>query len=248
MSKKVINKIILDSAEAVSNDVETAEEYLSAEGVDIESFISRGLKELDIKEEKKVNRSKSQNYFHRMVLGAKIADECHKEWAFGSVKFQKLVYLCEHVSQMNFTTNYSKQAAGPFDNKFMHSVKKEFEKQGWFKVEKVSNGKFSKVEFTPMEKLENYKSYFQKYFGDVEDSIQTLIEIFRKSKTDEVELVATIFGCWSEINDQNVLFSENLVVEKVYAWHEKKKKFSKEAILSKITWMKDQGLTPIINS
>ncbi len=188
--------------------------------------------------------SKSESFFKRLVLAAKIADEYHKERRFGSVKFQKMVYLCERISKMSFDTNYSKQAAGPFDNKFMHSFKSGFEKQGWFKVEKVDDGGYSKVCFKPLSKINSYKKYYSQYYGNITSEIDYLINLFRNSLTEEVELVATIFECWIEILNEKVIFSEELIAVKVHDWHKSKRKFSTVRILNKIEWMKSKGVCP----
>jgi len=245
MSNQKVNKLILDGAEAVSYDENTASEYLAEENVDIDKYIKKGLKDIQKSQSVSTSLTKSQTFFRRVVLAARIAHECHSEWTFGSVKFQKLVYLCEHVTHMNFSTNYSKQAAGPMDNKFIHSVKPEFEKQGWFNVQKVKTGKYEKVQFTPLEGVEGYKQYYSNYYHSVDSEIQHLIDTFRTWKTDDVELVATIYSCWNEINKEISIFSEDLVIKKVYAWHKKKEKFSEKEIRNSINWMKEQGIYPV---
>lgn len=188
--------------------------------------------------------TKSKSFFRRIVLAAKITDECYSERTFGSVKFQKLVYLCEHASSMEFNTNYSKQTAGPFDNKFMHSIKGEFQKLKWFSVKKVNENGYSKTCFYPMDKLESYKSYYLKYFSNQENGIERIIETFKKSKTEEVELVATIFHCWMEINSSDVVFSNEAIVKNVYNWNKSKRKFSEQRINEKIDWMRLSGIYP----
>lgn len=245
MSKNKLNQIILDSADAVSFNGETSREYLVENKIDFDSFAKRGLKELGTINGSGKQLTKSQNFFRRLVLAARITDECFSERTFGSVKFQKMVYICEHASRMNFSTNYQKQAAGPFDNKFMHAIKKGFEKQKWFTVEKVTDGKYTKVQFTPLDNVAAYRQYYNRYFGEVNSEIEHLISIFKKWKTDDVELVATIFACWDEIKNEKSILSEDLLIQKVYAWHEKKKKFSKEQILNSLKWMKERGVYPV---
>jgi len=246
MSNKTLNKLLLDNAEAVSYNIEAANNYLEENEINIDDYISRGLKEIDsiYKPVQPKELTKSKSFFRRVVLAAKITHECHNEWTFGSVKFQKMVYLCEQVSQMNFSTNYSKQAAGPMDNKFIHSVKPQFEKQGWFSVKKVKSGNYEKVQFSPLEGVEGYKKYYTSYYQDVDTEIQYLIDTFRKWKTDDVELVATIYSCWDEINNEKMIFSEQLIIQKVYAWHKKKKKFSENEITKTLDWMREQGIYP----
>lgn len=206
----------------------------------------RILEEIKAEQQNQNNKlSKSQSFFRRLVLAAKIADECHNELRFGSVKFQKLVYLCEWVSKMEFHTNYSKQAAGPFDNRFMHTVKAGFKKQGWFEVKRVTKNGMPKTIFKPLDNLDAYKPYYFKYYGAVASEIDSLINTFRTSYTNDVELVATIFECWLEIIKSNSIYSDNLIIQKVYAWNKSKKKFSEQDIVKKIVWMREQGIYPV---
>ena len=195
------------------------------------------------KSSKIIALSTSQSYFRRAVLAAKIADEYHTELTFGVVKFQKLVYLSEQVSKMKFVANYRKQAAGPMDNKFIHSIRKEFEKQKWFTVHQ-EKGPYRKWIFTPQHKIDNYKQYYSLYFSDSEDDIQFLIDTFRKWKTDKVELVATLFACWLELKINETLLNDTELVKGVYAWHKSKKKFSKEKIIASIRWMESKEIHP----
>jgi hypothetical protein len=247
MSKSKINKIILDAAEAVSYDDVTAEEYLVANDVDINSFISKGFAELSKPKHATKKLTKSQTFFRRLVLAARITHECYNEWTFGSVKFQKMVYLCEEASRMNFSTNYTKQAAGPFDNKFMHSVKTGFEKQNWFSVQKVKNGRYEKVEFSPMPNMLAYQQYYDRYYADVKDEIEHLITTFKKWKTNDVELVATLYSCWDELNEKGEDSSKDNLTKKLYAWHEKKKKYKQEQVSNSIDWMLETGIFPAKN-
>ena len=239
MDSKKLYKMILDSADAVSYSVEMADQFLKEEEIDIDKYISQGLNV--IKKGKELN--KSQSYFRRAVLAAKIAHEYHNEWTFGVVKFQKLVYLSEQISEMKFTANYKKQAAGPMDHRFIHSIKKEFEKQGWFSVNQ--EGQYKKWIFTPNTNISGYETYYLNYFGNVYDDIQFLIEAFRKWKTDKVELIATLYACWKEAKDEKALINDNLLIQKVYNWHEAKKKFSEEEILNSLRWMEENEVYPV---
>ena len=193
---------------------------------------------------KKGSLTKSQSFFRRLVLAAKIVDECHEQRRFGSVKFQKMVYLCEHASGMNFSTNYSKQAAGPFDNKFMHSVKSGFLKQRWFDVQRKREGRFYQVKFKSLDNVQSYNKYYENYYGHVKEDIDFLIGTFKKWYTDDVELVATIYECWYEINLEGRTFTKRIVIDKVYDWHLAKKKFSVQKITDTIDWMEAKGIYP----
>ena len=245
MSKSTLNKMILDAADAVSENASSANEYMKSEGVDMDAYVKRGLKDLNSSSTKaKKSLNKSQSFFHRVVLAARIAHECHDEKTFGIVKFQKLLFLCEHVCNMRFYTKYTKQAAGPMDNRFIHAVKAEFERQGWFKVQKDKRQRSSKVVFIPLEGINGYRPYYERYYGDSDEAITHLIETFRRWRTEDIELVATIYSCVEEIHSEGAEVTEDSVVKRVYDWHEEKEKFNEAKIIRFFNWMSDTGIYP----
>ncbi len=194
--------------------------------------------------EKKNNHTRSKNYFKRAVLAAEIANQLHAENTFGHVKFQKMVFLCEKVSHLDFNSNYLKKAAGPFDNKFMHTIDREFEKQKWFTVEKINERGFLKYKYTPHTHLENYKQYFNSYYGEITAEIQFIIDIFRKQNTRFVELVATIFACMLELLEKDETLTFDTIKPLFYDWADEKKKFNQSEVKSAINWMYSNNLYP----
>lgn len=207
------------------------------------------LKERTILEnfEKEQKASKSSQYFKRAVLAAKVASELHAEPTFGRVKFQKLVYLCEHICKLNTQDRYEKFAAGPFDSKFMHSIEKEFEKQKWFKVEKEKKGTITRSKYLPLSQCEKFKPYYERYFAQNAHSINHIIDIFRKEKTDFTEIAATLSACHFEIQQKNEVFSEKLLLENFYSWSKEKERFEKKRVLLIWQWMKDKNIIEIEN-
>jgi len=204
------------------------------------------IKEREILEkyEKEKAKEKKAIYFKRVVLAAEILNQLHMEFAFGRIKFQKLVYLCENVCDMQLNERYAKFAAGPFDHKFMHSINAELKKQKWFKVEKIKDGKYNKSVYSKLKSVDKYKGYYENYFAEHNGAIQRLIELFRKRKTDYVELVATIFHCILELNEKGVNFSEDDLFELFYSWSKEKKRFSKKEVLDAYKWMVEQDIIP----
>ncbi|MEX0980467.1 MAG: hypothetical protein WDZ47_00120 [Bacteroidales bacterium] len=77
-----------------------------------------------------------------------------------------MIYLCENVIGLDFNFRYSKQAAGPFDRKLMHSIDQEFQRQGWFIVGREKT-KYAKITYTPGEKFNSHKLYFNRYYRGV---------------------------------------------------------------------------------
>ena len=183
------------------------------------------------------------NYFKRIVLAAEITSQLCEEPTFGHVKFQKMIYLCENVVGLDFNFRYSKQAAGPYDRKLMHSIDQQFQRQGWFSVV-VEKSKYSKITYSPGEKFNSHKPYFNKYYKSDIGSIQAVIDLFRTSKTREVELIATMFYCWTELKEKGQLINAESLQESVYAWSEEKAKYSKGEIASAFDWMCESSFHP----
>ena len=194
--------------------------------------------------EKQLEKEKSILFFKRSVLAAEITSKLYKEPTFGHVKLQKLMFLCEQVSHMEFNFNYSKQAAGPYDNKFMHSIDSSFENQKWFKIIRVKSGDITIYTYSPSCSYGKHQKYFEKYFSICNDKIQWLINTFGMERTDKVELIATLYACWLELIENNTVVDETNLLSLFYGWSESKLRFPEKMILRAIEWMKTKELFP----
>jgi len=194
--------------------------------------------------DKEQAKEKKNIYFKRTVLAAEIVNQMHSELTFGRVKFQKLVYLCENVCEMGLNKRYAKFAAGPFDSKFMHSINTEFKKQKWFKVEYRVDGKYKVPVYKKLEKFDKYKEYYKNYFSDNDSSIKKIIAIFRKEKTRQVELVATIFACVLELSESHSAINKENLIDLVYSWSIEKQKYSRTEIANTYDWMVANDIAP----
>lgn len=181
-------------------------------------------------------------YFKRVVLAAEIVSKLHEEPTMGRIKFQKLVFLCEHVANMDLHSRYSKQAAGPFDNKFMHSINREFKKNKWFAVEQVKSGIYNRSKYIPLENSEGFKRYYENYFKTENEHIQYIIELFRKTNTDFTELATTVFACVLELKSEYDTIQNDRLLTLFYNWSEKKNRFKEEQVIKSLTWLCDKGL------
>jgi hypothetical protein len=202
-------------------------------------------KETSKSDTKLKSTSKSRDYFKRAVLAAEITSQLYDEPTFGHVKLQKLIFLCENMSGFDFNNMYSKQAAGPYDNKFMHSIDLQFQKQKWFRVILEKKLNYTKCTYVPSAKFNDHKKYFANYFKSSLQRIQFVIDTFRSENTRRVELIATLFSCWQELLDNDKLVNESSLLESLYNWSIEKKKYSKEEVVTAIAWMNQNGFVPL---
>lgn len=179
------------------------------------------------------------DYHKRTVLAAEIVFQLHKENTIGHLKVQKLMYLSQHTVNMSLHTNFLKQAMGPYDPHLMRSIDKKLYENRWFQYTK---GDFP--QYKPLEKMGGHRSWYEKYFENEISSINELINTFRKAKGEKIELVATIYACVLEAKKRKEILSDNLIVQKVYAWSQYKEKFSTERIKKAHQWMQEVGIYP----
>jgi hypothetical protein len=188
---------------------------------------------------KNVKEKNNVDYHKRIVLAAEIVYRLKDEWSLGHLKLQKLLYLCQNAMKITLQTNFLQQAMGPYDPRLMRSIDSQFEKRKWFIYRPETFPMY-----VPLEKAGEHEEWFKKYYGEKGDQIDFIIETFRKMKTTDVELVATIFACWRNILALGQSATEDSIVEKVYAWSPEKAKFTKVQIQNMINWMIEKNIVP----
>lgn len=186
--------------------------------------------------------AKGNDYFKKLVLAAEIANQLHEEPTFGHVKFVKIQYLCDQVCGMELSTQYRRHAAGPLDAKQLYSVDAEFKRRKWFTITRTEFGGYK---YYPSEKIDDYKTYFSRYYRNQVVNINSIIDLFRKKNSDFCEIVATIYFLWNEFIEKRKLVNNASLIHDFYHWHDKKKRFKEIEIVKAIEWMNDNGITPL---
>ncbi|MFD1553422.1 hypothetical protein DNU06_07055 [Putridiphycobacter roseus] len=180
------------------------------------------------------------DYHKRTVLAAEIVFKLYTEPTLGHLKLQKIMYLCQHTTGMRLHTNFLKQAMGPYDPKLMRSIDKQFKLNKWYQYD--SN---EYVKYKPLENVGGHRDWYSKYFKNEITDIDFLLEKFKFFRTDQIEIVATIFACWKEIIDSRGLVNNEMIIKKFYSWHKDKAKYTKDRLNSAIEWMTSEGIHPV---
>jgi hypothetical protein len=204
-----------------------------------------------IKQEAKIIQSeftKQQAFLRKLMLASHIVYELCEEPTFGHTKLMKLLYLCEQAGGMALQTNYKKFAAGPFDGKTLTLIDKEFAKNKWFTIEKksfaIGGQKREATVYKKTDKSLSYKKHFENYFASEAETINRLIGLFRKEKTQTAEIVATLYFTWKELKAVKTIISDNALIEGFYKFHPEKKKFTAEQIMTGYKYMQTNELYP----
>ncbi|EEY94496.1 type I restriction modification DNA specificity domain protein [Acinetobacter junii SH205] len=174
-----------------------------------------------------------------LSLAAEITFQLHTEPTFGHLKLQKLIYLCQQLKHMDLAADFKQHAAGPYDPVMARYLDKEFKDHEWFSYDPKRD-----LKYKPLSRCNDHRSAFNKYFAKDVSEIYDLIGLFRTSKSDHIEIVATLFACWLRLLEKKLSVTEEQLLKDFYAWSEEKKRFSKDEVLNGYKWMKVHSITP----
>jgi type I restriction enzyme S subunit len=185
----------------------------------------------------KSNIPENKKSFAKQVLGGKIVSLFKDDKYFTRIKFQKLQYIAEHVIEEDLNWNYYRQTAGPYDNKFMHSVIYNLSRNKWFEE--------NDYKFHPLAKAIEIDKYYQTYFGDKNDKLNKLFCLLKNATEKFCEAVATIYAVWNNHIIQKVEFDVEKIRQDFFAWSNRKENlFTNEEFELALQWMQKNSIEP----
>lgn len=180
-------------------------------------------------------------HFLRSVLAAEIIDQLHHQPTFGHVKFEKMMFLAEHLCQVDTGSTYHRKAAGPYDNRALRSIDSQLQKQQWFEARK-QDGRY---QYVPLAKHGDHKQYFERYFSGIAENLGKILSTFKTAKTEQCEIVATLLAAWSDLLREKGTVSDEMIVHEVlHNWHEAKQRIPEDRWLVALAWMREKGFVP----
>jgi len=180
-------------------------------------------------------------HFKRSVLAAEIIDRLHAEPTFGHVKFEKVMFLIEHLCAVDTGSTYLRKAAGPYDNRALRSIDSQLRKQQWFDCRKEGE----RYRYMPLEHRGGHKRYFERYFADITDTFENVLQTFKTLETERCEIVATLLSAWGDLlQAEGDVSDERIVHEVLNNWHKSKERIPKDRWLKALEWMRSRGFVP----
>lgn len=174
--------------------------------------------------------------FAKLVLAGKIISECKDSREFTNIKFQKLQHLAEHLMEADLNLNYYNQAAGPYDNRFMHTLHNKMSQQKWFASHNYK--------YASLEKSKEIDGHFSKYFGTGAEQFLKLIKLLGKATEDQCEIISTLYAVWNDRIIKEEPTENDLLIEDFFNWSERKHKYTAKQLNDAVQWMKDNELEP----
>lgn len=146
-----------------------------------------------------------------LSLAAEITFQLHTEPTFGHLKLQKLIYLCQQLKHMDLAADFKQHAAGPYDPVMARYLDKEFKDREWFSYDPKRD-----LKYKPLSRCNDHRSAFNRYFAKDVSEIYDLIGLFRTSKSDHIEIVATLFACWLRLLEKKSSVTEEQLLKDFY--------------------------------
>jgi len=252
-------KIVLPSI----NEQRQVVEFIEDKTADINTAINRAEREIELIEEyhttlicdavfgrldvrhlaKPEKRRTANIHFCRSVLAAEIVDRHRDTPRFGWIKLQKAILLAErHLELEEIQSRPVRAAAGPFDNAMMRSVHAQMKRSKWFDPQRQEGGG---IAYLPMEKCGAHRDYFDRYWGDRKTSFDRLMELIHPMKTEQIEIVATLYAAWNDSLIQGETVDDDRLVDEVLnRWDASKKRISEDRWRTAIDWMREKNLVP----
>lgn len=184
----------------------------------------------------KLNIPDSRKNFAKQVLAGKIVSEFKEDPNFTDIKFQKIQFLAEHIIEADLKLNYYYQAAGPYDNVFMHTIYNAFRKQQWFDCQNKR--------FVSLEKKGKIEEYYQGYFAPVQGQLKKLFELLYQTTEAEAEIIATLYAVWNNRIIEKRPVTDEVLIQDFYLWSDRKRQYSEVQVLQGLQWLRTHLMEP----
>jgi type I restriction enzyme S subunit len=160
---------------------------------------------------------------------------------FGHVKSEKIVNTVQYILGLELDRNSQKDAAGPNDFKQLIKVESRAGKAGFFYVNK-RNGRY---DYTIGSKADSLLDKLKTTLGTQWNSLSAIVDLFVPMKTQQAEIVATVFAAWNNLLiDGRSASEEEIVYEAREGWHPGKLNIPRDSFFKAISWMKKNDLVP----
>lgn len=183
------------------------------------------------------------NNFEKTTLVTEIIDQLYAESRFGSVKCQKIIYLCEYHARLpTLQTTYMRYAAGPYNNNLLYGTYACMEKNNWFRP--IKEGRFTKYE--PLANRGGHREHYFNYWGHKHDGIQATIDLMRPLRTQETEIIATLYAAWNDFIIDGISCDDQAIIREIrHNWDDSKKKIPVREWQKWLNWMRGHSLVPV---
>lgn len=183
---------------------------------------------------------------YRASIGCYAINKLATAQYFGRTAAAKVMYLAQASIGLDLDLKPEREAAGPLDT-WIYDFERQGQGKRWFEVHEKTlvNGR-KKTEYRclselsePAAKAETLMTLEQKAEFD------RLIYALAGKKTEEVEIIATLFAVWNDFLIDGVQPTDTQIISDVREnWHERKARFTPAELGRWLDWLRRENIIP----
>lgn len=193
-----------------------------------------------------IAQAKTSNEHPRAAVSGYVVSRLSSKRSFGRTAHMKFLYLAESRLGLNLGGRYMREAAGPLDTG-IYELEKQAEAAGWYthSVEKLASGN-EKVSYKPGNALDAITAQGITVLGTSRAEMDRLIYLMGGLKTEQVEIIATLFAAWNDaLLDGRTPVDDWIVKEVREHWHVRKQRFTPPELMTWLGWMRQNDVIPL---
>lgn len=183
---------------------------------------------------------------YRSAIGCYAVGKLANTQYFGRTAAAKVMYLAQAHVGLTLDFHPEREAAGPLD-KWIYDFERQGQSQGWFEVnEKTLASGRKKTEYRCLPALSEPAAKAQALMSaEQQAEFDRLIYALADKKTEEVEIIATLFAVWNDFLIDGIQPTDKQIIADVREnWHERKARFSPAELGRWLDWLRRENLVP----
>lgn len=157
-----------------------------------------------------------------------------------------MMYLAQAHIGLDLDLKPEREAAGPLDT-WIYDFERQGQGNSWFEVNEkaLANGR-KKTEYRCLSGLSEPAAQAEALMTpDQKTGFDHLIYALADKKTEEVEIIATLFAVWNDFLIDGVQPTDEQIITDVREnWHERKGRFSPSDLKSWLSWLRKENFIP----
>lgn len=178
-------------------------------------------------------------------FSAYVVSKLASQRTFGRVAHMKLLFLADLHLSLNLMEGYRRHAAGPLDTS-IYQLEERAEREGLYStsVERLKSGQ-EKISYRIGTQINRSVDAARVALGASNIELDRLIKLFEGRKTDDLEVVATLYAVWNDALAEGKTPDDDWLVSEFRGnWHEKKERFAPKVLHDWLSWMRNNKLVP----
>lgn len=183
---------------------------------------------------------------YRASIGCYTLSKLANAQYFGRTAAAKVMYLAQAHIGLDLDLKPEREAAGPLDP-WIYDFERQGQRRGWFEVNEkaLANGK-KKTEYRCLSALSEPAANAETLMTSGQKAeFDRLLYALADKKTEEVEIVATLFAVWNDLLIDGVQPTDAQVISELREnWHERKARFTPTELGRWLDWLRNKDIVP----